>query len=156
MKFSERATGVGKCLEIRSQWNTGQFLGQVVGEAVPVRRRVEDAINVIEDPILGDRAVIIVGPECPSGGVGDVVDAFQFRPLLEFSLSIGLVHHIPVSRETLTSCSLKVKIRHRINHEGGEGLDRHSSCIRGCRMGIMTSEIYQVLIEAGAPEACER
>ena len=103
MKFREGTPGVGEDMKIRRQGNAGQFLRQVVGEAVPVIGGMEDAVDVIEYPVFGNRVVAVVGLEGEKGGVGDVVDALQPVHSVKLALSIGhlLVPFVPVTREAL-------------------------------------------------------
>lgn len=79
MKFREGTPGTGEVMEIRRKGNTRQ----VVGEALAVIGRVEDAVDVIEKIVLGNCGVAIADLEGTQGGVGDVVDALQILCVIE-------------------------------------------------------------------------
>ena len=59
MKFREFTSGFGEGMEIGRERNARQFLRQIVGEAFPVGGRMQNAVDVIEDRVLGDRVVVV-------------------------------------------------------------------------------------------------
>lgn len=69
--------------KVRGEGDARQALGEIVGEALAVARRVQDAVDVVEDGVLGDRGVRVLGPESLQGRIRDVVNAFGLVPLGE-------------------------------------------------------------------------
>ena len=65
-------------MKIRRERDARQFLGQVIGKLLPVCRRVQNSVDVVENLVLGDGVVLVVHTESSQGHVRDVVDAFQF------------------------------------------------------------------------------
>ena len=69
MKFREFTSGFGEGMEIGRERDARQFLRQIVGEAFPVGGRMQNAVDVIEDRVLGDRVVVVTHAEGAQGRV---------------------------------------------------------------------------------------
>ena len=69
MKFREFTSGFGEGIKIRRERDARQFLRQIVGEAFPVGGRMQNAVDVIEDRVLGDRVVVVTHAEGAQGRV---------------------------------------------------------------------------------------
>jgi hypothetical protein len=67
------ASGGGEGGEIGSEGDARQFAFEVVRKLLPVRRMVQDGVDVVEDVPLGDGGVAVVLAELLQGRVGDVL-----------------------------------------------------------------------------------
>ncbi len=75
VQLGQPAPRLREGMEIPGQRNRGQLLGESAAERFPEIRRVENAVDVVEDIVFGDRWIAAARPEQSQGFVGDVVDA---------------------------------------------------------------------------------
>ena len=92
-------------MEIRCKRDARYLLRQIVCELLPIARRVQNAVNVVENHVLRDRVVAVMFMEGVQRRVRDVVNTiwhlFNTRKRVRYN---GCVHWflIPVPREALT------------------------------------------------------
>ena len=88
MQLRQPASGFGEGMEVAGQRDARQFLREVVGELLAICGRVKNAVDVIEDLVLGDGQCTIVRTKGGQCSVGDVVDALE-GILQKFGLAEG-------------------------------------------------------------------
>ena len=69
MKLCQGPPSLDKGVEVGREGDPGQLLRQVVGKALPITRRMQDPVDVIEEVVLGDRVVLVVSTEGAQGGI---------------------------------------------------------------------------------------
>ena len=89
VQLRETVSGLGEGLEVAGERNARQLLLEVVREALAVLRRVQHAVDVIEDLLLGDAArdVGVSITEDPERSVGDGVVANPAGGLVRCGIS---------------------------------------------------------------------
>lgn len=121
VQFRQDGPGVRERPEVRGEGNTREALGEIVGETLAVVRRMQDAVDVIEDGVLGDGSVAVFDPEPSQGRVRDVVDALQLPLQRE---EVRVVRDTPWRGvdppwEALSERE-EVEVGHSVGDEGGE------------------------------------
>ncbi len=106
VQLGQRGARVREGAEVGGEGNARQALGEIVGEALAIVRRVQDAVDVVEDGVLGDGGIGVSDAEALEGRVRDVVDALQC-PLLREEVRVVKDTPLDGSRPTLGSTGRK-------------------------------------------------
>ena len=106
MQDGERLPGFGEGVEIVRHRDARQLLSEVVREALAVVGCVQDAVDVIEDSVLGYGVVGVMRSEYGERGIGDVVDALQTRFVIQQPALFLVPPVVSIAWKALAECDM--------------------------------------------------